>query len=148
MLSKKYYYNNSLNCIYAHPRLFRLYLRIVSRLACFWSCFDGCYYCPFMVTGYASQPSPPRIVHWTSNTQSQIYQKIRRNYPKMAAKHPKIGIFEKFNKQQAVKMKVSKGLRSGRKVWSWKSSKLEKIEVGKNRRYKSSKLKMFLYPNR
>ena len=61
----------------------------------------------------------------------------------MAAKHPKIGIFEKFNKQQAVKMKVSKGLRSGRKVWSWKSSKLEKIEVGKNRRYKSSKLEMF-----
>ena len=28
----------------------------------------------------------------------------------MAAKHPKIGIFEKFNKQQAVKVKVSKGL--------------------------------------
>ena len=29
------------------------------------------------------------------------------------------------------------------KVWSWKSSKLEKIEVGKDRRYKSSKLEMF-----
>ena len=28
----------------------------------------------------------------------------------MAAKHPKIEIFEKFNKQQAVKMKALKGL--------------------------------------
>jgi hypothetical protein len=32
----------------------------------------------------------------------------------MAAKHPKIGIFEKFNKQQAVKMKVSKGKKTSK----------------------------------
>ena len=54
----------------------------------------------------------------------------------MAAKHPKIGIFEKFNKQQAVKMKVSKGLRS-------KSLKLEKFEVGKDRSWKKSTLQKF-----
>ena len=39
---KKYYYDNSLNCFYANPRLFRPYLGIVSQLACFWSCFDIC----------------------------------------------------------------------------------------------------------
>ena len=74
---------------------------IVSRLACFWSCFDGCYYCPFMVTGYASQPSSPRIhvVHWTSNTQSQTHQKIHRNDIKTATKHPKIEFLEKFKKK-------------------------------------------------
>ena len=54
----------------------------------------------------------------------------------MAAKRPKIGIFEKFNKQQAVKVKVSKGLRS-------KSLKLEKFEVGKDRSWKKSTLQKF-----
>ncbi len=58
-----------------------------------------------------------------------------------------------LNKQQAVKVKVSKGLSFKRKeglkgleklevgkVRSWKSAKLEKIEVGKVRSWKSQKL--------
>ena len=42
---------------------------------------------------------PPRIVHWTSNTQSQTHQKIHRNDIKTATKHPKIEFFEKFKKK-------------------------------------------------
>ena len=46
---------------------------------------------------------------------------ILGNALKMAAKHPKIRIFEKLNKQQAVKVKVSKDVTKDR---SWKCSKI------------------------
>ena len=69
-----------------------------------------CLWCWFwLADGFQELQSMQLTAHNTIHT-TQIHQKIHKNDLKMAAKHPKIGIFEKFNKQQAVKVKVSKGL--------------------------------------